>query len=70
MARVKLGDVAREYKSTVRDAEGLPSVGLEHLTPGEITLEQWDEGGENTFTTDDLVKSQFNWPISLMKEVA
>lgn len=50
MARVKLGDVAREYKATNKDAAGLPSVGLEHLTLGEITLESWDEGAETTFT--------------------
>ena len=50
MARVKLGDVAREYKATIKGSAGLPIVGLEHLTPGEITLERWDEGTENTFT--------------------
>ena len=50
MARVKLGDVAREYKATIKDTAGLPIVGLEHLTPGEITLERWDVGTENTFT--------------------
>ena len=52
MSRVKLGDVAREYKATVKDASGLPIVGLEHLTPGEITLDRWDEGTENTFTKE------------------
>lgn len=50
MSRVKLGDVAREYKATVKDSSGLPIVGLEHLTPGEITLEHWDENAETTFT--------------------
>ena len=50
MARVKLGEVAREYKATVKDTSGLPIVGLEHLTPGEISLEHWDEGTDNTFT--------------------
>lgn len=50
MAKVKLGDVAREYKSTVRDAEGLPIVGLEHLLPGEITLTQWSDDTDTTFT--------------------
>ena len=49
MARVKLGDVAREYKATSADSS-LPIVGLEHLTPGEIALESWDEGTETTFT--------------------
>ena len=50
MARVKLGDVAREYKATIKNSAGLPVVGLEHLTPGEITLERWDMDTENTFT--------------------
>lgn len=50
MARVKLGDVAREYKETIKDSSSLPIVGLEHLTPGEISLEHWDEGVENTFS--------------------
>lgn len=50
MSRVKLGDVAQEYKATIKDCSNLPIVGLEHLTPGEITLERWDEGTENTFT--------------------
>ena len=50
MAKVKLGDVAREYKSTVRDAEGLPIVGLEHLLSGEITLTQWSDDTDTTFT--------------------
>ena len=38
MSRVKLGDVAQEYKATVKDCSNLPIVGLEHLTHGEITL--------------------------------
>ena len=50
MSRVKLGNVAQEYKATVKDCSNLPIVGLEHLTPGEIALERWDEGTENTFT--------------------
>ena len=50
MARVKLGDVAREYKATIKYTADLPIVGLEHLTPGDITLERWDVGTENTFT--------------------
>ena len=50
MAKVRLGDVAREYKETIRNSAGLPVVGLEHLTPGEITLEHWDVDTENTFT--------------------
>jgi len=50
MPKVHLGDVAREYKETIKDSAGLPIVGLEHLTPGEIHLEQWDEDTENTFS--------------------
>ena len=51
MARVKLGDVAREYKATCGDQkEGLRVVGLEHLVPQQIILTLWDEGKENTFT--------------------
>ena len=50
MAKVRLGDVAREYKATIKNGAGLPVVGLEHLTPGEITLEHWDVDTENTFT--------------------
>ena len=51
MARVKLGDVAREYKATCGDQkEGLRVVGLEHLIPQQFILTLWDEGKENTFT--------------------
>lgn len=50
MPRVKLGDVAREYKATVKDNAGFPIVGLEHLSPGEITLDCWDTDVETTFT--------------------
>jgi type I restriction enzyme S subunit len=51
MSRVKLGDVAQESRGTLKkNKRGLPVVGLEHLTSGELTLAQWDEGGDNTFT--------------------
>lgn len=50
MAKVKLGEVAREYKSTVKEAADLPNVGLEHLIPREIELTQWSEDSDNTFT--------------------
>lgn len=50
MPRVKLGYVAREYKAVSKDSTNLPIVGLEHLTPSDITLDQWDEGVETTFT--------------------
>lgn len=50
MARVKLGDVAKESKGAVKNARELPTVGLEHLTPGVLELERWDETSETTFT--------------------
>ena len=50
MAKVKLGEVAREYKATVKDAVDLPVVGLEHLIPGQVELIQWSEDADNTFT--------------------
>ena len=50
MPKVKLGEVAREYKSAVKNAADLPNVGLEHLIPGEIELTQWSEDSDNTFT--------------------
>jgi type I restriction enzyme S subunit len=50
MAKVKLGDVAREYKGTIKGNHTLPAVGLEHFTPGELVLEHWDVNADNTFT--------------------
>lgn len=50
MPRVKLGDVAREYKATLKQTKGLPVVGLEHITPGELQLEHWDQDVETTFS--------------------
>lgn len=50
MAIVKLGDVAREYKITIKNSAGYPIVGLEHLTPSEIDLVHWDENVETTFS--------------------
>jgi type I restriction enzyme S subunit len=48
--RVKLGEVASESCETLRRSKrSLPVVGLEHLTPGELTLTSWDVDGENTF---------------------
>ena len=49
--RVKLGEVAREDRETIRGSKnGIPVVGLEHLTSGEINLTEWDVDSENTFT--------------------
>ena len=50
MAKVKLGEVAKEYKATVKDAADLPVVGLEHLIPGQVELTRWSEDADNTFT--------------------
>lgn len=51
MARVKFGDVAREYKEVCKGSkENLSVVGLEHLIPEDLTLSAWDDGKDNTFT--------------------
>lgn len=51
MSQVKLGDVAVESRETYkRDKTGMPIVGLEHLTPGEVTLSNWATDTDNTFT--------------------
>lgn len=51
MAQVKLGDVAVESRETYKgDKTGIPIVGLEHITPGEVTLSNWDTDTDNTFT--------------------
>lgn len=50
MAIVKLGEVAHEYKRTIKNRSGYPIVGLEHLTPAEIELTCWDENADTTFS--------------------
>ena len=51
MAKVTLGEVAMEARETCKgDRSGFPTVGLEHITPGEIRLSDCDEGSDNTFT--------------------
>ena len=51
MSQVKLGDVALESRETYKgDKSGMPIVGLEHITPGEVTLSNWDTDTDNTFT--------------------
>lgn len=51
MPTVKLGDVAIEAKETYKgDKTGYPIVGLEHITPEEVTLTNWSVDTENTFT--------------------
>ena len=50
MAKVRLGDVAVERKETSKNNRPFPTVGLEHLIPEEVTLTQWEENSDNTFT--------------------
>lgn len=51
MAIVKLGSVARECRQNwTGPMDGVPIVGLEHLTPEEITLSSWDHDTDNTFS--------------------
>lgn len=51
MQKVTLGDVAAESKETCKkDQSDYPTVGLEHLTPGELSLSRWDENSNTTFT--------------------
>lgn len=51
MVKVKLGDVAKESRLVHKgEKNGLNIVGLEHLTPGNVTLSNWAENIENTFT--------------------
>ncbi len=51
MSRVLLGDVATERRETYKGSkDGYLIVGLEHITPQEITLNSWDEGKENSFS--------------------
>lgn len=51
MSTVKLGDVATEAKETYKgDKTGYPIVGLEHITPEEVTLSNWSVNTKNTFT--------------------
>ena len=49
--KIRLGEVAQECRDTIKgNKQDLPTVGLEHLTPSEITLSAWSEDSENTFT--------------------
>jgi len=51
MTKVRLGDVAIEYKQAFKgDKQGVPTVGLEHLIPEEVKLSSWDTNSDNTFT--------------------
>ncbi len=51
MDKVRLGEVAAERKETCKGSKnGFPIVGLEHLSPEEVTLSGWNENIDNTFT--------------------
>ena len=51
MSKVRLGDVAKEHKETCKgNKSDYPIVGLEHLEPECITLSQWSESTDNTFS--------------------
>lgn len=51
MSRILLGEIAIERKETCKgNKNGFPIVGLEHLTPEQVTLSDWDEDRSNTFT--------------------
>ena len=53
MATVKLGDISIEAKSSNKgDKTGIRIVGLEHLTPSNVTLSSWSEDTGNTFTKE------------------
>ena len=49
MPKVMLGDVAKEYKCTIKDHTGMPVVGLEHIEPEELALKSYDVDDEKTF---------------------
>ena len=50
MPKVMLGEVAKEYKSTIKDHTGMPVVGLEHIEPEELELKLYDVEDEKTFS--------------------
>lgn len=50
--KVRLEDVAVEYKSTKIPDKSTPIVGLEHLESGKIKLSKWSENVETTFTKE------------------
>ncbi len=51
MSKMTLEDIAFERRETYKgDKQGIPIVGLEHITPEEIELESWDTNTENTFS--------------------
>lgn len=64
MSKVFLGDVAVERRETCKGSkDGYPIVGLEHLTPEEITLSKAHGGvGLRHITKAELEKIEFLLP--------
>jgi len=53
MTTIKLGDIAIEAKSSNKgDKTGCKIVGLEHLTPSDVTLSSWSDDTNNSFTKE------------------
>ena len=53
MTTIKLGDIAIEAKSSNKgDKTGCKIVGLEHLTPSDVTLSSWSDDINNSFTKE------------------
>ena len=51
MTKYQLSDVAVVCSETFKgEKKGVPIVGLEHLIPEEVSLQNWDMDIENTFT--------------------
>ena len=51
MQTIKLGDIAIETKESNKgDKTGCKIVGLEHLTPSDVTLSAWSDDTNNSFT--------------------
>lgn len=53
MQTIKLGDIAIEAKESNKgDKTGCKIVGLEHLTPSDVTLSAWSYDTNNSFTKE------------------
>lgn len=51
MTKVRFDQIAKEVRTTFSgDKAGVPIVGLEHITPNELLLSDYDVDTENTFT--------------------
>ena len=53
MGIVRFDEIAKESRGTFRGSlEGMPIVGLEHIEPYEMLLNNWDVDVETTFTKE------------------